>query len=113
MTYDELREKVQENAGVLTVDMGTLRDAHDARKLGSTIRENITQKLLGLGLRHGHKQLPSYQHQTVRLWLMGSSAGDLIEAVYNEVADTDQKIRDAVQGDATDVLEKVRELVCA
>jgi hypothetical protein len=58
-------------------------------------------------------ELPAYQHDKVRIWLMGSPAGGLIEAVYNESTDTDKVIREAVQSDAADVLDKVRELVCA
>lgn len=112
MTYDELRNKVSEQGGVLTVTMGTLRDAHGAGKLGSTVRENITKELRSRGLNHAYEELPSYQSDKVRLWLMGTPAGDLIEAVYNESAGTDKMIRDAVQSDAADVLEKVRELVC-
>lgn len=113
MRYDELREKVEQNGGVLTVTMGTLRDAHGAGKLGSTVRENITKELRSRGLDHAYDELPAYQHDKVRIWLMGSPAGSLIEAVVNESADSDKVIREAVQSDAADVLDKVRELVCA
>jgi hypothetical protein len=114
MTYDELREKAIEHGGVLTVNMGTLRDIHEAKKLGSTVRENITKELRSRGLTHAWEhELPAYQHERVRIWLMGSPASDLIEAVYNESEDADKAIRQAVESDAADVLQQVRELVCA
>lgn len=113
MTYDELRQEVEDSGGVKTVDMGTLRDAHGAGKLGSTVRANITKELRSRGMNHSSGDLPSYQHEMVRIWLMGSPAGDLIEAVLNETQDADQIIRDAVETNASDTLDKVRELVCA
>jgi hypothetical protein len=114
MNYDQLREKVRENNGVLTVKMGTLRDAHGAGKLGVNVRANITKELRSRGLSHAHgDELPAYQEDPVRIWLMGTPAGDLIEAVHNESADSDSAIRSAVESDAADVLAKVRELVCA
>jgi hypothetical protein len=113
MTYDELRQQVAERGGVLTVKMGTLRDAHGAGKLGSTVRENITKELRSRGLNHCYEELPSYQDDLVRIWLMGTPAGDLIEAVHNESPSTDQAVRDAIESDAADILDKVRELVCA
>ena len=112
MTYDELRDEVRNQGGVLTVDMGTLRDAHGAGKLGVNVRLNITKELRGQGLNHIGEYLPTYQDELVRLYLMGSPAGDLIESVLNISKSADQAIRDAVQSDAADVLEKVRELVC-
>lgn len=113
MTYDELREEVEKSGGVLTVSMGVLRDAHGAGKLGVNVRANISKELRRRGLGHSPEDLPVYQHEAVRIWLMGSPAGDLIEAVFDTGTATDQTIREAVESDASDVLDKVRELVCA
>ncbi len=113
MDYDELRQKVADNSGVVTVNMGTLRDAHNAGKLGIHVRSNISKELRSRGLNHAPEELPANQHERVRLWLMGTPAGDLIEGVLKIDPNTDTKIREAAESDATDVLEKVRELVCA
>lgn len=109
MTYDEIREELNRCGGVLTIDMGKLRDAHRARKLGVLVREGISKELRSRGINH--MELPSYQEDTVRIWLMGSPAGDLIEAVLRASPDSDQRIRDAVQSDAAETLAKIRELV--
>jgi hypothetical protein len=110
MNYDELREKVSDQAGVLTIDMGVLRDAHKAGKLGVHVRANISKELRSRGM--GHSELGTYQHEGVRIWLMGSPAGDLIESVNNVSPEADRAIRDAVESDSSSVLEKIRELVC-
>lgn len=113
MDYDELRQAITDNSGVLTIDMGTLRDAHKAGKLGIHVRANISRELRSRGIGHMPEELPAYQHERVRLWLMGTPAGDLIESVLKIGSDSDATIREAAESDATDVLERVRELVCA
>lgn len=70
-------------------------------------------ELLSRGLRHAPDELPVYQHERVRLWLMGSPAGDLIEGVLSVSPSGDQIIRDAVESDAAEILDKVKELVCS
>jgi hypothetical protein len=113
MTYDEIRDLVSENNGVTTLNMGDLRDAHGAGKLGVHVRANISKELRRRGLGHAPNELPIYQHEPVRVWLMGTPAGDLIESVLNVSPEADRVIRNAVEADASDVLDKVRELVCA
>lgn len=112
ITYDDIREDVQQNADVKTFTMGVLRDAHGAGKLGVIVRTNISKELKRRGLNHYPGELPVYQHEPVRVWLMGSPAGDLIEAVFNVSSEADNVIRAATQSDAADVLDKVREIVC-
>jgi hypothetical protein len=111
--YDQLRQLVIDNGGVLTVEMKILRDIHGAGKLGVNVRANITKELKGRGLGHYPTDLPQYYWDPARLYLMGSPAGDLIEAVLMPSPDRDDLIRDTVNSDANEVLAKVRELVCA
>src|SRR4051794_40487060 len=108
MTYDEIRERVSDQGGVMTISMGELRDAHGAGKLGIHVRTNISKELRRRGLNHAPEDLRVYQHETVRVWLMGSPAGDLIEAVNSISPESDQAIRDAVESNAADVLDRVR-----
>jgi hypothetical protein len=92
--------------------MGTLRDPHGAGKLGSTVRANISKELRSRGMGHLPAELPQYQWDPARIYLMGSPAGDLIEAVNTISSERDALIRELVASDASEVLSKVRELVC-
>jgi len=111
--YDQLRQLVIDNGGVLTLDMQLLRDVHGAGKLGVNVRANISKELRGRGLGHFPPDLPQYYWDPARVYLMGSPAGDLIEAVLTPSPDRDEMIRETVNSDASDVVAKVRELVCA
>jgi hypothetical protein len=111
--YDELRQLVIDNGGVLTVDMRVLRDIHGAGKLGVNVRANISKELRGRGLGHYPNDLPAYYWEPARVYLMGSPVGDLIEAVLSPSPDRDEVIRDVVNTDTSDTLAKIRELVCA
>ena len=44
---------------------------------------------------------------------MGSTAGPLIEAVLEASADLDERIREAANNSSTEILIKVREIVCS
>ena len=112
MTYDQIREQVADNSGVMTVSMAVLRDAHKAGKLGVNVRANIARALRQRGMGHVPEELPAYQHEEVRLWLMGTPAGDLIESVLTVSEGTDNAIRSVVESDAAAVVQRVRELVC-
>jgi hypothetical protein len=43
--YEQLAEAVEKNRGVLTFQMGKLRDIHGAGKLGVNVIENIHDEL--------------------------------------------------------------------
>ena len=111
--YDDLREYVDELGGVATVGMLLLRDLHGAGKLGVHVRAGISNELKKVGLAHAPEELPGYQYDAVRLYVMGSAAGQLIEAVLEPSADLDERIREAANDTSTEILTKVRELVCS
>lgn len=112
MTYQDLRQQVIDNGGVMTTNMGVLRDVHGAGKLGVHVRANISKELRRQGMAHYPEDLPIYQDELVRVYMAGTPAGDLIEAVLSVSEESDQTIRDAVEKDASVILERVRELVC-
>lgn len=45
VTWDELKEQVEQAGGVVTLTMATLRDAEGAGKLGVHVRGNISRRL--------------------------------------------------------------------
>ena len=111
-TYSELREKVEQNGGVFTVEMRTLRQIHGAERLGINVRENITRELAGHGLAHFPRRLPEFQDQYARIYKQGTPAAELILAVLEADPQKDSVIRKVIGGNgADDTLRKIRELL--
>ncbi len=66
-----------------------------------------------MGLGHYRAELPDWQEDNVRIFKLGSPAGDLIGAILKPGAEGDALIRGAVSGDAQEILDEVREIVCS
>lgn len=114
MTWDEVKKKVEDAGGVLTITMDVLRDAEGAGKLGIHIRASIDKNLAGIGLGHVPTELPSNQHEQVRLYKKGTSVGDLIDTVLHPSDQNDKKLLEQTASDGPDyraIVEAVRELV--
>lgn len=112
--WDEIKNLVEENGGVVSFTMNELRDAAGKEKLGVNVRAEISKTLAGFGLGHIPKELPSYQHESVRLYKRGTYVGDFIETVLSPGEQNDRRIRE--QLNATDarnieIIEAIRELV--
>ncbi len=50
MTLQDLRDRVADKGGVMTVSMDVIRDAHGAERLGSNVRTDIEESLRRLGV---------------------------------------------------------------
>jgi len=109
---DELPELIDASSGVISLPMVHLRDAYGAGRLGVHVRSNISEALRGLGLAHMPADLPDSQWQEVRVYRAGSQAGKLIEAVMSVGEKGDALIREATSAQPTEILDKIRELVC-
>ncbi len=113
-TWDEIKQSVEDNENLHTFTMETLRNAQGSAKLGLHVRSEISKALAGMGLGHVPQDLPSYQHEQVRLYKRGTPVGDLIETVLAPGEPNDRKLIDQIGGSATDyatIIEKIRELV--
>jgi hypothetical protein len=112
--WASIKQEVENNGNVLTVDMETLRNAHGAAKLGVHVRTEISNALAGIGLGHVPQELPGYQHELVRLYKKGTPVGELIEIVLSPGPQHDTKLREQFSGKAVDyanIIAKIRELV--
>lgn len=109
---DELTEELVRNNGVLTVEAWQVRDAYGAERLGAQVRANITAALRGHGIGHYPEEFPDRQWTPVRLYKVDSPAGRLIDAVLHPGTGPDQTIREAGSGQASQILSRIRELVC-
>ena len=113
MNYDALRDQVTDNGGLLVTTMEMLRDTHGAGKLGVHVRKAIHDSLAAHGLGHlPGGDLPTYQHEEVRLYRLGTPIADTINAVLHPSEGGDQVLRQSAGSHAQDVLKQIRELVC-
>src|SRR5690348_7601989 len=90
--WNSIKEEVENNGNILTLNMENLREAHGASKLGIHVRAEISKTLAGMGLGHVPQELPSYQHEQVRLYKRGTSIGDIIEMVLAPGQQNDTKL---------------------
>jgi hypothetical protein len=113
-TWEEIKSLVEENDNVLTISMNELKEAVGKDRLGIHVRSEISKTLAGMGLGHIPSELPSNQHDSVRLYKRGTPAGDLIEVVMAPSESNDRKLRDQLSGDQinyANIIEQIRELV--
>lgn len=113
-TWDEIKERVEEQGNVRTVTMEELREAYGASRLGVHVRSDISRALAGVGLGHIPEELPSYQHEQVRLYKKGTTAGELIDTVLSTGEQNDKKLVEQLgdrQADYADIVQKIRDLV--
>jgi hypothetical protein len=77
-------------------------------------RAEISKTLAGMGLGHVPQELPSYQHEQVRLYKRGTSIGDIIEMVLWPGQQNDSKLSQHFGQDKIDysaIVAQIRELV--
>lgn len=117
-SLEELRDQVEKNGGVVTVRMEEVRDAYQAGRLGVHVRSNISKRLRGLGLGHfpleadDGEPMPYRQSAPVRIYKLGSPVADLIDAVLDPGDEHDEELREAATGSSSEILDRIRELVC-
>jgi hypothetical protein len=114
MNWDEINEEVQKNGNLKTVTMETLREAMGVAKLGVNVRTQIRKKLASMGIGHIPEQLPTYQHEQVRLYKRGTDVGDMIELAHTPGEENDRKLSEQFGEDKVDyaqVIEQIRTLV--
>ena len=112
MALEDLKVQVEANGGVQSFPMSVVRDEYGAGRLGIHVRSGISKELDGLGLGHYPHVLPDSQYEIVRLYKRGSRVADIINAVLRPGDEGDQEIREVSSGEATEVLARVREMVC-
>jgi hypothetical protein len=110
-SLEDVRTSVEAAGGVVTFRAGDLRDAFGAGRLSSGVRDGISRGLLGLGLGHYPQELPDWQDFLVRVYKLGSPIADIIDAVLVPSPAHDEELRQAVHGDAAEILQRIRDLV--
>lgn len=113
-SYEAIKQVVDEGRGVATVFAASLRDAEGAGRLTERINSNISRSLASRGLGHvpfDAADLPTSQWAEVRVFDRTSPIGEVIVAAHTVGEDGDVRLREAVDGDATVLLEQVRTIL--
>lgn len=111
ISWSELKQKVEDDGGVTTLNMAELRDIHKVKKLGVHVRDNISQQLRSVGLGHIPVELPSNQENEVRLYGLGTDIAKLCDAVIRPGAANDATIRSAVSNGGPGLIDRLKELI--
>lgn len=111
---EKLKAECLAEGGIKVLSMWRLRDAAGWSKLGSNVIIDIANLMEAHGLRRlPAGSLPTDQYMTVRLYVEDSSVGRLIDAVLHPSKSGDDKLRQAGNNDAVEILDHIRDLVCA
>lgn len=113
-SWETIKNRIEENGNVFSFSMTELRDAAGKEKLGVNVRAEISKILAGFGLGHIPRDLPTYQHESVRIFKRGTVIGDFMETVLTPGEPNDRKIREQISAsDARniEIIEAIRELV--
>jgi len=113
--WADIKAAIQAEGGIAHIQMVQLRDAAGWGKLGVNVVVDIANKLRdqGIGTLPAVRQLPLSQYEQVRVHLKNSRVGEVIAAVTKPSISGDKLLRDIGDDDAAEVLDRVREMVCA
>lgn len=107
-----MRRTVEANDGLIRTYMEHLRNLENAGKLGSNIRETISKRLRQYGIGHlPADELPRYQEEEVRLYLLDSTIGRVINAVLDPSLAGDRLLRQLDNTKARETLHQIRSLI--
>ncbi len=107
-TYSDIKQGLQDCGGISRIAMWQLREANGNTRLGTNVTNEIGQKLRRKGIGYIN-QLGLGQYDEVRLYLISSPIGSIIEALDDLSPAADQILADA--SSCQSKLEMVREVV--
>lgn len=108
---ETLKEELEENEGVLTVQMSKVRDACGYERLRENVVLAISETLELTGIGHVPKRLPMDQNAQVRIYLRKSIAGRVIDAALKPGSRNDDKLRELSAGGAQEKLDSIKEIL--
>lgn len=110
-TVQDIKILITDNNDVVTLQMDDLKGIVNAGKLGVNVLKRISDSLRSEGIGHVPVDLPQYQHNNVKLYIINSGVGSLITAVLNATEKNDEYLREAVKRVNEDDLQKVLDFV--
>lgn len=111
-SYEKLADRVESSGSLLACEMEVLRELHEAGRLGVNVVRGISNKLAQHGLAHIPPELPTSQHEMIRIYKRGTPLARIVEAVLQPSEQGDERLREAANEETAEKLQRVRELVC-
>lgn len=111
-SWDELVRLVEENDNLATVTMLKLRNLAGWSRLTAAAADTIEDGLKQNGLGYFPRPMPTDRHSELRVYRLGTPMGRLVESVLDPTEHGDSHLRETASGNASDVLQRVRRLVC-
>lgn len=111
-TYADLAAATVARGDVFNIDMMKLREIHGAGKLGVHVAQSISDELKRRGMGHEPEVLPLHQSERVRIYMLGSAVGKLIEATRTIDVASNKILREAANNEARGIVRQIRDLVC-
>lgn len=108
---EKVKVAVDNNGGILTVEMSSLRDAYGAGKLGVNVVAAISEELSSYGVRHWPQSLPAKQWESVRLYKAGSPLSKIIELLDNYEDGVDERLIEITTDNAREKIDQVRKIL--
>jgi hypothetical protein len=96
-TFRSIRAAVDNNGGLLTIEMEKLRRSTSAKKLGRRVCEEISERLKSVGLEHLPAELAASGSKLVLLCSPEFDGWDVIRALLNPSRDTVDVIRERIK----------------
>jgi hypothetical protein len=111
MDFDDINNQVDDDGGITSVQMANLRDAAGWERLTERALGNIEDHLRqrGLGV---FPELSGNRYEDVRIYRLGTPLGRLVAAVLTPTLDGDELLKEIGNNRASELLTKVRDLVC-
>ncbi|MBP2304760.1 hypothetical protein GBZ48_10520 [Azospirillum melinis] len=110
-TYEELDNLIDENNGVVSCNMRSLRDCYNVAKLGVHVARQISRDLNNRGLGHFPEDLPINQWDRVRVFKKASKLGAIIESLSSLDEESDDILREVNGGNGDETLRKVKAMI--
>jgi len=108
---EKLKGELEENEGVLTVEMWRVRDVCGYERLREHVVTAISETLELAGIAHVPRDLPMDQSASVRIYLRKSVAGRVIDAALKPGSKNDDKLRELSAGGAQQKLDSIKAIL--
>lgn len=110
-SFEELAERVDDEGGLLRVQMVELRDVVGWSRLREGTLSQIEDQLRQHGL-WCFPALSTERHAEVRVYRDGTPLAKLVKAVATPSTRGDELLREAANRDADQIVAQIRKLVC-
>jgi hypothetical protein len=110
-SFEELAERIEEEGGMATIRMETLRTLNDSERLGVNVVDTISEKLSDEGISHQPESLPTDKNRIVLLYQNRTVLAKVLKHLSDIQPDSDVKIRKLTEDNAKEQIAKIRRIL--